>query len=70
MEESLTVIRRFCYKNNDKFHPTKSKPSEKFQKMLGTTFETRLEDIKTVEKNKSLENHFMELPVRLLYTRV
>ena len=38
--------------------------------MLGTTFETRLEDIKTVEKNKSLENHFMELPVRLLYTRV
>ena len=38
--------------------------------MFGTNFETRLEDIKTVEKNKSVENHFTELPVRLFYTRV
>ena len=38
--------------------------------MFGTTFETRLEDIKTVEKNKCLENHFTELPVRLFCTRV
>ena len=66
MEESLTIIRRLSYKNNDKFYPTKAKPHQKFQKMFGTTFETRLEDIKTIERDKSFENHLTELPVRLL----
>ena len=67
MEESLIIIRRLWYKNNDKFYPTKVIPYQKFQKMFGTTFETRLEDIKTIERDRSLENHLTELPVRLLY---
>ena len=63
MEELLTIIRRFWYKNNDTFHITTKLPIKMFQTMFGTTFKKKTEYIKTIERDENLRNHLMGVAV-------
>ena len=63
MEEVIPIMRRFCYKSSDKFHPT-SKPLQKFGRMFNTTFKERLANLKMIENDEKHLN--MGKPVRLL----
>ena len=66
MEELLTIIRRFWYKNSDTFYTTTNIPVKLFQTMFGTTFKKKTENIRTIERDENLRNHLMGVSVRLL----